>query len=105
MELTDYRSVYTPGDFLGITINIENTGDEPSGLTRGVFFATSPPSLDYKETLYDGRLFLIDGGATFTYKWGLKIPPVAPLGTYNAGIRIYDGDTEISSDSFDFEIQ
>ena len=105
LELTDYRSVYSPRDFLGLTIHIKNSGDEPAGLTKGVFFATSPPSLDYEEALYDGQLFLIGEGSTFTYEWGARIPSSAPLGTYNAGIRIYDGDTEISSDAFDFEIQ
>ena len=104
LELRDYQSNYLPGENVAFTIDIQNTGEESAGLTRGVFFAASPPSVDYEQTIYNGRAFMIDGGATFSYPWGRQIPGNAPLGRYTAGIRIYDGETELASDSFDFEM-
>ena len=102
LSLSDYVASYSPGDDLSFTIEIENTDTEAKGLTRAVFWSVSPA---YEQTLYDGPEFAIAGATTFTYPFSLTIAPIAPLGSYTVGVTIYDDDTELSSDSFQFEME
>lgn len=102
LSLSGYAASYSPGDDLAFTIEIENTDSEAQGLTRAVFWSVSPA---YEETLYSGPEFVLDGGKDFTYPFRLTLPPIAPLGTYTVGVTIYNGDAELSSDSFEFDME
>ena len=102
--LTEYQPNYAPGDPFGFTINVENRDPRATALTRGVFWAKSPPNLDYTSVLYNGRPFEIEPGQPLRYPFSMKIPDGAPLGDYSAGITIYDGDTELDTYGFDFEM-
>ena len=101
LGLSDYGSTYSPNDDLTFTIEIENTDSKGHGLTRGIFWSMSP---EFELTLYDGAEFMIGGGDIFTYPFSLTIPGRAPLGSYTVGVTIYNGDTELSSTSFEFEM-
>ena len=104
VRVLDTPETATLGEALKFTIRAENLGQEVAGLTRAVFWAKSGSQVDYRSPLYDGRPFEIAPGSPFHYPFSMKIPSGAPLGDYEAGITIYDGDTELFSDGFVFEM-
>ena len=104
VRVLDPQDAYAPTTPLEFTIRLDNPGQEAAGITRATFWARSGSLVDYQMKLYDGPTFEITPGEPFDYPFSLMIPSSAPLGCYEAGITIYDGESELFSDGFIFEM-
>lgn len=105
LALSGYRNSYRPGEEFSISIAVDNTAPEAASLTDAVFWARSDPAVDYRQVLYSGAPFEIGSGDSVAVSLGLGIPAGAPAGPYVAGATIYNGDVELDSESFEFQMR
>ena len=103
LELTDYEETYEPGDYLGFGMNIWNSGSEEASFTKAALLLEAMGG-GHTEVLYEGAPIVVEGGGSLWFPSGMGLPPNAPLGSYTATVTIFDGETELASDAFDFLI-
>ena len=104
LALSGYQSAYDPGDTVSLDLQVSNTSPDSASLTKAIVWAWSAPSVDFEQTIYDGPPYEIAAGDSVTVHLDIPIPLTAPSGSYTAGATIYDGETELDSESFLFQM-
>ena len=93
----------SPGDDFSFTAEIMNEGDEVEYFNRVDLEVSGPTSLT--RTLYSGGRVPLGSGQSVGDEVQLKVPGMAPAGTYRLDVAVYDRDLYMTRDGFDLVIE
>ena len=104
VNVSDYPlDPVSPGDTFTFDVEIRNDGLEGESFTRVALEATGPR--DLKKTLYEGASVTLPGGGSVGDEILLKVPAIAPAGTYYLDIVAYDGEIYLARDGFELIVE
>ncbi len=91
------------GETLRFTATASNDCDEPRSLDEAVMVVTGPAGVT--QSLYDGPDVPVQPGGSISAPVSLGVPGIAPPGQYEVAVTIYLNGAEISSDSFEIDVE
>jgi len=100
--LSGYPASVEPGDVLAFDADAVNNGVDPAAFDQAVMDVTGPALLT--KTLYAGPDVTVAGGSSIGTTVSLNVPLIAPLGTYNVEVSIFDDGVLIDADDFDVAV-
>jgi plastocyanin len=102
VSLTGQPGSIARGETLRFTATASNDCDERKSLDEAVMVVTGPAGIT--QTLYDGADLSVQPGGSLGAPVALGVPGFAPVGRYEVTITIYLDGGEISSDSFEIDV-
>ena len=102
VQLSGYPSSLMPGEKLEFLASAHNDCEEGLGLDEATMTISGPAGL--VQTLYSGRMIVLEAGTDVGAKVKLNVPSAAPLGTYEIEVSISREGEAVDSESFSLEI-